>query len=243
MIFFALFCNFLFISSNVSNLCFGHILLLKWNISYPSMHSSFNFWKTLTAHAIVFTITRVLLYSSVFSKIKSLKFSSSIPPGHRSVSSIIVTRLNAPAYCSKAPAISRHSQTLFSWSAASVGCVAEHNTTVVLQKYVRKFTARLKSSVHLTGNACTSSKMIMLLHRLCILRILPFWLENSVFKICTAVVTIIGTSHVSVRLWYFSSSPSSQITLQWCSRTAVDIPVAFRISSAFCSKMELNGAI
>ena len=57
-----------------------------------------------------------------------------------------------------------HWQTLFSLKEANVGCVAEHKTTVVSQNCERKFTAKLKSSVHLTGNACTSSNIIMLLH-------------------------------------------------------------------------------
>ena len=72
------------------------------------------------------------------------------------------------------PAISVHWQTLFSLKEANVGCVAEHKTTVVSQNCERKFTAKLKSSVHLTGNACTSSNIIMLLHNVCILRIQLF---------------------------------------------------------------------
>ena len=232
-----------FIDFNVSNLCCGHILLLKWKSSYSCGHIAFNCWNVFIAQAVVFKITNVLWYCSVFSFTNSLKSSISIPPGYNSVASLISVLLKAFAYFSGLPAISIHSQMLFSFIGANVGCVAEHNTTVVPQNWVRKFTAKLKSSIHFTGIACTSSNMIILLHNVCILRIQLFWAENNVFNICTAVVTIIGESQVSVSLRYWSSSPSSQTTLQWCSNTTSALPIAFRISSAFWINIELNGAI
>ena len=118
----------------------------------------------------------MLPYSTVFSIPNFFKSVISIPPGYisSSVASIISALLKAFAYFPTSPAISVHWQTLFSLKEANVGCVAEHKTTVVSQNCERKFTAKLKSSVHLTGNACTSSNIIMLLHNVCILRIQLF---------------------------------------------------------------------
>ena len=132
--------------------------------------------------------------------VKSQRSSISIPPGYASVSvkSTISVLRKVSSYFSMIPVISMHSLKLFSFKSLMDGWVAEHNTTSDSAKLVRKFTAKLKSSIHFFGMACTSSKMITLLHKVCILRISLFCPEKSTFNTCTADVIIIGTSHVSV---------------------------------------------
>ena len=176
-----------------SSRCFWQRYVVRQNNCTSSEICLCNASNSLLAACFVFKITKTLLFSLNKSFAKSAIDGACSPPGTRR--GIICTRLNCKKRCSKFSTKSFSNENSIGYTALSnAGCVAVHKTTVQRKTCDNVFMAKFSKQVSCRGSAWISSSNNTELASAGRRRIFCREAANKVFKSCTIVVHITGTT-------------------------------------------------